>query len=89
MAEVWFVYKLYIDDLIPPLFYEGQSYWCASGKVSPSGNGVSGNNDLSGTSPVRCVYDEWYWEHSKLRMDSVGTQHPNIYNRFTWGDEAE
>lgn len=87
MAEVWFVYKLYIDELIPPLFYEGQSYWCASGKVSPSGDGVTGNNDLTGTSPVRCVYDDWYWENSQWpRMASRGN-HPNKYNQFTWGDE--
>ena len=88
MAEIWFVYKLYVDDFIPPLFYEGQSYWCASGKVKPSGNGVTGDNDLSGTSPVRCVYDEWYWEHSQwFRMASRGN-HPNKYNQFTWGDEV-
>ena len=87
-AEILFVYKLYLDTLIPPLFYEGTEYWCANGVIEPTNDGVEHSTDYttSETHPVRCVYDEWYWEHSKLRMDSIGP-HPNKYKQFTWGDE--
>ena len=83
-AEIMFVSKLYDDGLIPPLFYGSTyAYWCATGKV----NGTTFSDDQSGTSPLRSVYDEWYWEQSDYyRMESLG-EHPNKYNQFTWGDE--
>ena len=80
-AEVWFVAKLFADKKIPPLFNSGTGYWCASGKVKPSGDGVIGDNDLSGTSPVRCVYDEWYWGSEKEKTAGQET-----LTSFTWGD---
>ena len=87
-AEVSFVYKLYLDDLIPPLFYENTEYWCANGVIKSSNNKVEHTTSFTTTEthPVRCVYDDWYWEHSQLRMNSRG-DHPNKYNQFTWGDE--
>lgn len=95
-AEVSFVYKLYIDDLIPPLFYEGTEYWCANGVIQSSNNKVEHTTSFSTTEthPVRCVYDEWYWENSTWprmpeRKNNNGEvrDHPNKYNQFTWGDE--
>ena len=88
-AEVSFVYKLYLDELIPPLFWENTQYWCANGYITPTNNGVDHKTEFTTTEthPVRCVYDDWYWENSLYpRMQSLGN-HPNKYNRFTWGDE--
>lgn len=88
-AEVSFVYKLYLDELIPPLFYSGTQYWCANGYIEPTNDKVDHKTEFTNneTHPVRCVYDDWYWEHSNYyRMASLG-DHPNKYNQFTWGDE--
>lgn len=85
-AEIGFVYKLYLDDIIPPLFYGTYAYWSATGKFQYN-NGEPEANDKSGTSPVRCVYDEWYWENSEWPRMTERGNHPNKYNQFTWGDE--
>lgn len=89
MAEVLFMVKLSADGKIPTLFSAGSAYWCANGKVTPqNGGGVNTSVGTSGNNgPVRCVYDDWYWESSQYpRMESRG-EHPNKYNQFTWGDE--
>lgn len=80
-AEVWFVAKLFADKKIPPLFNSGTGYWCASGKVTPNDNGSVEIGNATGTCAIRCVYDEWYWEHSTLRLPE---EH---FDTFTWGDE--
>lgn len=80
-AEVWFVAKLFADKKIPPLFNSGTGYWCASGKVTPNDNGSVEIDNATGTCAIRCVYDEWYWEHSTLRLPE---EH---FDTFTWGDE--
>lgn len=86
-AEIQFVYKLYLDDKIPPLFYGTYAYWCATGKFQYN-NGVPSATDKNGSTPVRCIYDEWYWENTNyLRMNPLGG-HPDKYQQFTWGDEA-
>lgn len=89
MAEVTFMVKLSADGKIPTLFTNGNAYWCANGKVTPqTGGGVKTTVGTDGNNgPVRCVYDDWYWENSRYpRMASRG-DHPNKYNQFTWGDE--
>lgn len=86
-AEVEFIYKLFLDELIPPLFYGTTAYWCANGKVQPSGDNVTFTTNKTGNSPVRCVYDEWYWENSRYPRMAERGNHPNKYNQFTWGDE--
>lgn len=89
MAEVTFMVKLSADGKIPTLFTNGNAYWCANGKVTPlQGGGVNPTVGTGGNNgPVRCVYDDWYWENSQYpRMESRG-DHPNKYNQFTWGDE--
>ena len=88
MAEVQFIIKLSADGKIPELFSTGSAYWCANGKVTPNtGGGFTPSVGTSGNGPVRCVYDDWYWEHSQWpRMASRGN-HPNKYDKFTWGDE--
>lgn len=90
LAEVRFITKLYADGKIPSLFSSGTTYWHATGSVTPNQNGnVTTNTSTSGSNnTVRCVYDDWYWEHSTWpRMASRG-DHPGKYNQFTWGDEV-
>ena len=83
--------KLSADKKIPTLFTANNDYWCADGQVTPNDGGFTykggtvGNDD----GPVRCVYDDWYWENSPWpRMASPGN-HPNKYDQFIWGDEVQ
>ena len=91
-AEILFLIKLFNDQKIPQLFSTGITYWSANGSVTPSNN--NGNPtvgyDLSGDdNTVRCVYDDWYWEHSKyFRMPELSGDYAK-YGRFTWGDEVK
>lgn len=81
MAEVRFIIKLSSDGKIPTLFSEGSAYWCANGSVTPrNGGGYTTSQSTSGNGPVRCVYDDWYWERSAV---------PRLgdFTVFTWGDE--
>lgn len=81
MAEVRFIIKLSSDGKIPTLFSEGSKYWCANGSVTPlDGGGYSTSLGTSGNGPVRCVYDDWYWERSAVPRLSN-------FSVFTWGDE--
>lgn len=80
MAEVAFIIKLSSDGKIPELFSEGSAYWCANGKVTPKdGGGYDATTGTSGNGPVRCVYDDWYWEKTAV---------PRLTDKevFTWGD---
>lgn len=85
-GEIRYMVLLSSYGIIPALFSNGMSYWCAGGYVSLSDTGaVTVNTGVSGdaTNVVRCVYDEWYWEKSqypRLSDDKVNT--------FTWGDAA-
>lgn len=85
MGEVKFIIKLSADQKIPTLFSPDSKYWCANGTVTPNNNGgYTISNSTSGEGPVRCVYDEWYWEKSDYprlpdEEEKMGT--------FTWGDE--
>lgn len=83
-SEIAFIVQLSAQQVIPTLFTANNAYWCAGGSVTPNNNGTvtisqtTGNN----TGPVRCVYDEWYWEASAYpRM-------PDNNVTFTWGDAA-
>lgn len=80
-SEVAFICKLSADNVIPTLFSNGSKYWCAGGTVRPNTNGtVTPDFDTDGSTYVRCVYDEWYWENS---------QYPRLEGNnvtFTWGD---
>ena len=89
MAEVTFMVKLSADGKIPTLFSNGSAYWCANGKVTPqTGGGVDTTVGTGGNNgPVRCVYDDWYWENSRYPRMAERGNHPNMYNQFTWGDE--
>ena len=80
-AEIQFVNKLFEDTLIPGLFYGTYAYWYATGKIlngTPSEDLTSNNNVV-----LRCVYDDWYWEHSAVYRLPEGSR-----NVFTWGDEV-
>lgn len=81
VAEVKFAMSLSANGKIPYLFgSEGSStsYWVSTGLVtidrSSSTVTVEEETNVSGTHPVRCVYDEWYWTDTCPK------------NQFTWGD---
>jgi len=104
-AELLYIIKLSGDRVIPTLFGSlsspstGISYWCNNGSVTISTDGTVGpvftrDNTSTTLHPVRCVYDDWYWENIESdnpayettggRLPSTGTS-PD-YNKFVWGD---
>ena len=80
-AEVAFICLMSNKGMIPDLFDDNTSYWCAHGQFYPSGGEVKLGG--SGASSIRCVYDEWYWGSERLSTDTSVT--PN-YSQFVWGD---
>ena len=90
MGEVKFVIRLSVDEKIPALFSSGMAYWCANGTVTPQNGGYNTSTDKTGTSVLRCVYDEWYWEKQRLNGGAnppVNQLPESQRNTFTWGDE--
>ena len=81
-AEVAFISLMSHREIIPRLFDEGESYWCAHGQFVPDDEG-NVNLGGSGSISIRCVYDEWYWGSERLSTDTSVT--PN-YSQFVWGD---
>ena len=97
-AEFQFIYTQICYEKLPEVYFRPQttanmSYWCAHGLGTPNNDGLvemsyigyyTGRN----TTPVRCVYDEWYWENSKTYR--LGTQNADgsftPSDTFTWGD---
>lgn len=83
VAEIRFAMSLSANGMIPYLFGSDGgllSYWVASGLVTinRSVTPATVKEKGSGTEhPVRCVYDEWYW-NDKLDDTQKTT--------FTWGD---
>lgn len=83
VAEVRFAMSLSANGMIPFLFgsEEGyMDYWVSTGlvRIDRSKDPVEiKERDASGSNPVRCVYDEWYWT-DKLTDSQKST--------FTWGD---
>lgn len=83
VAEVRFAMSLSANGMIPFLFgsEEGyMDYWVSTGlvRIDRSKDPVEiKEGDASGSHPVRCVYDEWYWT-DKLTDSQKST--------FTWGD---
>ena len=93
-AEFQFILTQINLGNLPGVYLENYDYWCAHGLGEPE-NGVVVMNYISNSegggyssiTPVRCVYDEWYWENSqtyRLGVDANGTYTP--FNTFTWGD---
>lgn len=93
-AEFQFILTQINLGNLPGVYLENYDYWCAHGLGEPE-NGVVVMNYISNSqgggyssiTPVRCVYDEWYWENSetyRLGVDANGTYSP--FNTFTWGD---
>ena len=61
-AEVQFVIGLQGQNLIPDLFYNGNSYHSSTDLVKTTKDGgFDSYNDTDKTGSVRCVYDDWYW----------------------------
>ena len=90
-AEYEFIVYQSHKGRIPTLFDTKADYWCAHGYGMPNNNGeitmngnVNNNGELSreGGASIRCVYDEWYWEHSNVYRLPEDKR-----NTFTWGDE--
>ena len=83
LSEVAFIAKLSADNVIPTLFSNGSEYWCAGGTVEPDTDGsVTPSYSTGGSTYVRCVYDEWYWELTRY------PRLPGETVTFTWGDSA-
>ncbi len=83
LSEVAYIAKLSADNVIPTLFSNGSEYWCAGGTVEPNTDGsVTPSYSTNGTTYVRCVYDEWYWELTRY------PRLPGETVTFTWGDSA-
>lgn len=93
-AEFQFVLTQINLGNLPTVYLETYDYWCAHGLGEPV-DGVVRMNYISNSqgggyssiTPVRCVYDEWYWENSetyRLGVDASGKYTP--FNTFTWGD---
>lgn len=97
-AEFQFIYTQICYEKLPEVYFRPQttpnmSYWCAHGLGTPNNNGLVemsyiGYYTGGNTTPVRCVYDEWYWENSKTYRlgaeNANGTFTPS--DTFTWGD---
>ena len=97
-AEFQFIYTQICYEKLPEVYFRPQtranmSYWCAHGLGTPNNNGLVemsyiGYYNGSNTTPVRCVYDEWYWENSATyrlgTTNANGTFVPS--DTFTWGD---
>lgn len=82
-AEVKYMAKLSGDGVIPILLSNDSKYWCTGGMVQPNDGSPKDFYETSGTTNVRCVYDEWYWanhDNAVLAGDKQKT--------FTWGDYA-
>lgn len=84
VAEIKFVMGLSAIGKMPYLFGQDKEqiqYWVATGLVEIDRTGttttVNEVTNVSGSHPVRAVYDEWYWT-DKLTADQKKT--------FTWGD---
>ncbi len=70
-AEIEYMVMLADGGKIPVLLTSTSYYWASDGRAySPGGNYTTA------ASPVRCVYDEWYW------TDRCGK------TTFTWGDRT-
>lgn len=83
VAEVRFAMSLSANGMIPFLFGSEEDYtdyWVSTGlvRIDRSKDPVEiTERAASGSHPVRCVYDEWYWT-DKLTDSQKST--------FTWGD---
>lgn len=94
-AEFQFILTQINYGNLPQVYLESYDYWCAHGLGEPTSTGlvrmhyISDRTDggFSSITPVRCVYDEWYWENSetyRLGTTTNGTFTPS--DTFTWGD---
>ena len=95
-AEFQFILTQINYGNLPQVYLESYDYWCAHGLGEPTSTGlvrmhyISDRTDggFSSITPVRCVYDEWYWENSETyrlgETNANGTFVPS--NTFTWGD---
>lgn len=89
-AEIKFVKQLQSSSVILDVFLNEN--WCAQGITDDDGDLTSQGN--SGSSYVRCVYDNWYWE----QVDANGTSYNRIpdpdgthanWKKFHWGDRPK
>lgn len=91
LGEMEFIVNLSRTGKIPELFTTGNGYWSAQGYVAipaASNSSVTLNavNSNSVSRPVRCVYDEWFWEQF---IPAYNNSFSSYYNTFTWGDRPK
>lgn len=90
VAEIEYIMKLSQEEKIPTLFNTNSEYMSAQGvvKTSFNGEGKLSKPNISGTSAVRCVYDEWYWNDvittNQTQTAPDGTSIKKY--PFKWGD---
>ncbi|WP_300805401.1 hypothetical protein, partial [uncultured Duncaniella sp.] len=88
-GELEYIINLSNEGKIPVLFTSSSNYWSAhgamQGQVDSNGHLVSYNGDAN----VRCVYDEWYWQDSKVSSSGTDTSNGVSFTKypFTWGDK--
>ncbi len=92
VAEIQYMAQLTADGKIPRLFTASSSYWCNSGSVHmPAANATdptpTHSTVTTGENPVRCVYDEWYWEVVDELAGRTIPLEGAAKEQFTWGDE--
>jgi hypothetical protein len=88
-AEFQFILTQINYRNLPQVYLESYDYWCAHGLGEPTSTGLvkmhyisdRTNGGFSSITPVRCVYDEWYWENSSSYRLPDNKKHT-----FTWGD---
>ena len=88
VGEIEYMIYLSNQGYIPVLFSTNTDYWSAQGIIN-TGNISNGKltkpSNLSGSSSVRCVYDEWYWGNDTIPGTGTGAANRKTYP-FTWGD---
>lgn len=100
VGELTFMARLSQQNVIPPLFSDGQDYWSSHGLYTVTGADVSlqiqarisGNEGkgLTIKGYVRCVYDEWYWQDRNGEPDIISFDLANSTSGdFRWGDKKK
>lgn len=91
VGEIEYIISLSNNGYIPRLFSTNSNYWSAQGIINTGSWTEEGRlvapTNLSGTSAVRCVYDEWYWGNDTIPGTGTGAANTKKYP-FTWGDRV-
>lgn len=94
VAEIEYIMNLSQGGKIPKLYSTGTTYFSAQGAINTDDLTNYGYlrtpSDYSGSTAVRCVYDEWYWGDDNLKPNGTvqGDNRNETIDKydFTWGD---